>query len=53
MLLAQKGDASNFVGVLTRLTGSKATLVFLRDSAGVLSRPTGSGATQKMKLRLL
>jgi len=45
----QRGDASNFVGVLTKLVGSGAMLVFLHDSFGVLSNPTGSEATPYMK----
>ena len=48
----QRGDASNSIGELTRLVGSGAMLVFLCDSTGVLSRPTGSEETPKMKLRL-
>ena len=48
----QRGDASNATGVLTRLVGRRAMLVFLCDSVGVLSRPAGSGATPEMKLRL-
>jgi len=48
----QRGDASNFIEVLTRLTGSGAMLVFLRDSVGVLTRPAHSRATLEMKLRL-
>jgi len=48
----QRGDASNSAGVLTRLASRGAMLVFLRDSAGVLSRPTGSRATPEMKLKL-
>ena len=51
-LLAQRGDASNFAMVMTKLVGSRAMLMFLHDSAGVLSRPAGSGATPEMKLRL-
>ena len=45
----QGGDESNFVGVLTKLAGSGAMLVFLCDSTGVLSRPAGSGATREME----
>jgi len=48
----QGGDASNFVGVLARLAGSEAMLLFLCDSTEVLSRICGSGATLEMKLRL-
>ena len=48
----QRGDASNSVGVLTRLAGSIAMLMFLHDYADVLSRPAGSGATPEMKLKL-
>jgi len=48
----QRGDASNSARVLTRLAGSEAMLVFLRDSTGVLSRPADYGATPEMKLKL-
>lgn len=51
-LLVYRGDASNSVGVLTRFTSSKAILVFLCDSVGVLSRPARSGATLDMKIKL-
>jgi len=44
-LLAHGGDASNSVGVLTRLAGNGAMLMFLCDSTGVLSRLAHSGAT--------
>lgn len=47
-----RGDASNFVRVLTRLIGSGSILVFLHDSVGVMSRPTSSGATLEMRLKL-
>ena len=46
------GDASNFVGVVNRLVGSRAMLLFLCDSVGVLSRPARSEETPEMKLRL-
>jgi len=48
-LPAQRGEACNSTGVLTRLAGSGAMRAFLRDSTEVMSRPTGSGATQEMK----
>lgn len=51
-LLAQVGDARTSSGVMTRLAGSRAMLMFLCDSTRVLSRPAGSGATPEMKLRL-
>ena len=51
-LPTQGGDASNSAGVLTRLSSSRAMLVFLCDSTGVLSRLGGSGATPEMKLEL-
>lgn len=41
----QRGDANNIAEVLTRLPGSEAMLVFLRDSTRVLSRPIGNKAT--------
>ena len=37
---------------MTKLAGSGVMLVFLRDSVEVLSRPVGSEATSKMKLKL-
>lgn len=37
------------IGVLTKLAGSGATLLFLCDIVGVLSRPTGSGEKLEMK----
>jgi len=48
-LPAQRGEACNSTGVLTRLAGSGAMCVFLRDSARVLSRPDGGGATPDME----
>ena len=49
----QRGDASNFIVLLPRLSGSGVMLVFLRDFVEVLSMPTGSGATLEMKLKTL
>jgi len=43
------GEAWNSTGVLAKLTDSGAMCVFLRDSARVLSMPSGSGATPEMK----
>jgi len=48
-LPAQRGEACNSTEVLTRLASSGGMCVFLGDTIGVLSRPTGSGATPKMK----
>ena len=47
-----RGEARNSVGVLSRLAGSRAMLVFLCDSVGVLSKLAGTGETLEMKLRL-
>ena len=51
-LPTERGDTGNFVRVLTNLAGSDTMLVFPRDSVEVLSRPAGSGATPRMKLKL-
>ena len=48
-LLVHRGEACNSIGVLTKLSCNGEMCVFLRDSTGVLSRPTGSGATPEMK----
>ena len=48
-LLAQRGEACNSTGVLTRLASSGAMCVFSCDSIGVLSRPAGSEETLEMK----
>lgn len=48
-LHAQRGEACNSIGVLTRVAGSRAICVFLCDFTGVFSWPTSSGATPKMK----
>jgi len=48
-LHAERGDACNSMGVLTRLAGSGPMCVFLCDFTGVLSRTTGNGATPEMK----
>ena len=45
----QRREAWNSTGVLTRLAGSEAMHVFLRDSIWVLSRPAGSEETPEMK----
>jgi len=45
----QRGEACSSLGVLTRLTGSGAMCVFLRDFFGVLSRLDGRGTTPEMK----
>ena len=44
-LLVQRGDASNSIGVLTKLVGSEAMLVFLRDYDEVLFRHACKQAT--------
>jgi len=45
----QRGEACNSTKALTRLASSGAMCVFMRDFVRVLSRPTSSGATPKMK----
>ena len=45
--LAQRGEACNSTGVLTRLVSSGAMCVFLCDSVMVLSRLDGSGKTPR------
>ena len=48
-LPAQRGEACNSTGVLTRFVGSEAMLLLLHDSVGALSRSPGSRATPEMK----
>ena len=48
-LPSQRGEASNSVGVLSRLAGSEAMFVFLCDFAGVLSRSDDSRAPPKIE----
>ena len=45
----QRGDVSNSVGVLTRLTSSGKMCVFMCDFVGVMSKPAGSRETPQMK----